>query len=130
MPRKPAKSKAEKATLDFTALVDAIRQVHDHSAAVVNRVVNTSLTLRNWVIGAYIQEYELHGEDRAGYGERLLDALAGRLGELQISNCNRRQFYRYLRFFRLYPQIVGTLSPLAWQCGFSHDERQWSMQGG
>jgi predicted nuclease of restriction endonuclease-like (RecB) superfamily len=111
MPRKPPKLKAPKVTLDFTSLVDAIRQVHEHSSAVVNRVVNTSLTLRNWVIGAYIHEYELHGEDRAGYGERLLDALAGRLGELQISNCNRRQLYRYLRFFRLYPQIVGTVPP-------------------
>ncbi|MCF8108441.1 MAG: hypothetical protein K9J81_05560 [Desulfohalobiaceae bacterium] len=25
-----------------------------------------------------------------------------------ISNCNRRQLYRYLRFYRLYPQKVGT----------------------
>ena len=28
-----------------------------------------------------------------------------------ISNCNRRQLYRYLRFYRFYPQIVGSLPP-------------------
>jgi hypothetical protein len=28
-----------------------------------------------------------------------------------MSNCNRRQLYRYLRFYQLYPGIVGTLSP-------------------
>ncbi len=77
----------------------------------MNRVVNTSLTLRNWVIGGYIHHYELNGQDRAKYGESLLDVLADRLTDLKISNGNRRQLYRYLRFFRLYPAIVGTLSP-------------------
>ena len=28
-----------------------------------------------------------------------------------MSNSNRRQLYRYLRFYRTYPAIVGTLSP-------------------
>ncbi len=28
-----------------------------------------------------------------------------------MSNCDRRQLYRYLRFYRLYPEIVRTLSP-------------------
>jgi predicted nuclease of restriction endonuclease-like (RecB) superfamily len=30
---------------------------------------------------------------------------------LNVSNSNRRQFYRYLRFYRTYPEIVGALSP-------------------
>ena len=51
------------------------------------------------------------GEDRAGYGDSLLTELAKRLTELKVSNCNRGQLYRYLRFYRLYPEIVGTLSP-------------------
>jgi len=97
--------------LDFAALVDAIRQVHEQSAAAVSRTVNTTLTLRNWVIGWYIREYEQNGSDRAKYGEGLLDALAERLSGLNVSNCNRRQLYRYLRFFQLYPEIVRTLSP-------------------
>jgi predicted nuclease of restriction endonuclease-like (RecB) superfamily len=33
------------------------------------------------------------------------------LTDLRISNSNRRQLYRYLRFYRFYPEIVGTLSP-------------------
>jgi len=67
------------------------------------------LTLRNWLIGGYIAEYELHGADRAAYGERILLELASRLSD--ISNCNRRQLYRYLRFYQLYPHIVGALPP-------------------
>jgi hypothetical protein len=28
-----------------------------------------------------------------------------------LSNCNRRQLYRYHRFYNFYPEIVGTLPP-------------------
>jgi len=108
---KPRPAAKPGSRLDFPALVDAIRQVHEQSAAAVSRIVNTTLTLRNWVIGWYIREYEQNGSDRAKYGEGLLNALAERLSGLNVSNSNRRQLYRYLRFFQLYPGIVGTLSP-------------------
>ena len=80
-------------------------------AAQAGRAVNISLTMRNWLIGACVAEYELCGADRATYGESLLRQLAKHLTDYGISNCNRRQLYRYLRFYRLYPEIVGTLSP-------------------
>jgi hypothetical protein len=98
------------ARFDFAALVAAIRQVDGNLAAQAGRAVNISLTLRNWLIGAYIAEYELCGAERATYGESLLTELAKHLADHKISNCNRRQLYRYLRFYRLYPEIVGTLS--------------------
>jgi predicted nuclease of restriction endonuclease-like (RecB) superfamily len=79
--------------------------------AQAGKAVNISLTLRNWLIGLHIAEYELRGADKADYGERLLPDLAKRLTDQKVSNCNRRQLYRYLRFYRLYPQIAGTLSP-------------------
>lgn len=101
---------ADKHEWDFEKLVGTIREVHEELAAQVGRAVNLSLTMRNWLIGAYIAKYELSGADRAGYGDGLLTVLAKRLTELKVSNCNRRQLYRYLRFYRLYPEIVGTLS--------------------
>ncbi len=94
----------------FEKLVGFIRQVHDELAAQAGRAVNLSLTLRNWLIGCYIAEYELCGSDRASYGDSLLTELAKRLTGPKVSNCNRRQLYRYLRFYRLYPGIVGTMS--------------------
>lgn len=97
--------------LDFSQLVAVIREVHEHLAAQAGKAVNISLTLRNWMVGFYIAEYELRGADRAKYGENLLSELAKRLSRLNISNCNRRQLYRYMRFYRLYPGIVGTLTP-------------------
>lgn len=102
---------SDKHKLNFEELVGYVRQVHDKSVAQAGRAVNTSLTVRNWLIGGYIAEYELFGSDRANYGDNLFSELAKRLTVLKVSNCNRRQLYRYLRFYRLYPEIVGTLPP-------------------
>lgn len=95
--------------LNLAQLAAAIRRIHKELTLQTHRAVNISLTLRNWLIGYYIAEYELNGADRAVYGEHILEELATRLND--VSNCNRRQLYRYLRFYRVYPEIVGTLSP-------------------
>jgi predicted nuclease of restriction endonuclease-like (RecB) superfamily len=97
--------------LDFPTLVDAVREIDERCAVEAGKAVNVSLTVRNWLFGGYIHEYELNGADRATYGEGLLKALADRLADANVSNCNRRELYRYLRFFRTYPEIAGTLSP-------------------
>ncbi|MDH5641934.1 MAG: PDDEXK nuclease domain-containing protein [Nitrospira sp.] len=44
-------------------------------------------------------------------GERLIPMLAEELAWLQISRCDRRELFRYQRFYRAYPQIVETASP-------------------
>ncbi|CAN5804634.1 hypothetical protein BH11VER1_BH11VER1_02950 [soil metagenome] len=110
MPRKPAKQAPTAPAMDFGALVDAIRQVHEHTAAVVNRVVNTSLTLRNWVIGAYIVEYQLRGADRAEYGNRIMEKLAAALQKHQVPTCDPSRLYAYATFFRAYPQVQAVAS--------------------
>lgn len=90
---------------DFTTLVNSIRQVHAHSAAQASRVVNVTLTLRNWAIGTYIREYEQNGADRAKYGDGLVDKVAERLGAAGLADLTPR----YLRLCRLfaavYPEI-------------------------
>lgn len=95
---------------DFEILVHSIQQVHTELAAQVSRAVNLSLTLRNWLIGAYIAEYELNGADRAQYGDTLLERLADELKRRQVSTCGKRQLYRYLLFYRVYPEIVGSVT--------------------
>lgn len=92
--------------LTFGKLVDSIRQVHKHLASQAGRSVNISLTLRNWIFGLYIAEFELRGKDRAVYGEKLLDKLSKALRQYKISNTGRRQLYNYLSFYRTYPEIV------------------------
>ncbi|GHU13138.1 hypothetical protein FACS1894161_2800 [Spirochaetia bacterium] len=101
---------AQNGKLDFKKLVVSIKSINEKMLAQVSRAVNMGLTLRNWLIGYYIAEYELRGEDRANYGDGVVTVLAEHLKD--VSNCNKRQLYRYLKFFRLYPQIVGSVNPL------------------
>ena len=101
----------KKSDLDFNTLVEAIQRVDLYCSGQARQAVNLSLTMRNWLIGAHIAEFELHGQDRATYGEKLLSELAKRLTTHGVSSSDRRQLYRYLRFYRLFPSIVGTLSP-------------------
>lgn len=109
--KKHGPASKEVAGLDFTALVDGIRQIHEQSAAVVNRVVNSALTLRNWAFGAYIHHYELHGADRAVYGDGLLARLADRLASEGLLRTDERELRRYRAFYSVYPSIRETLSP-------------------
>ena len=95
--------------LTFEALVRSLQAADSHFGTQAVRAVNLGLTLRNWCFGLYIAEFELRGEDRARYGERLFDELSRSLKPLGISNVGRRQLYHYLAFYRTYPQIVRSL---------------------
>jgi len=95
---------------DFGALVSIIRETDEYLAARAGKAINISLTLRNWLIGRYIAEFELRGLDKATYGENLLEKLSEELRSQRVSNTGRRQLYNYLSFYRLYPQIVRAVS--------------------
>lgn len=91
--------------MNFDHLVQVIAQIHQQTHSAAAKAVNVALTCRNWLIGAYIHEYELQGEDRAEYGERLMERLAGALRRQGVSACERPRLYAYLAFYRVYPQI-------------------------
>jgi len=101
--RGPAKQVRE--SLNFPALVASIRQVHEQSAALVNRTVNTTLTLRNWVIGGYIREYEQNGADRAQYGTHLLESLSDSLQDCLDRSYTGRYLGLCRQLFDVYPGI-------------------------
>lgn len=98
------------AVFDLECLARSIQTAHEELARQASKAVNVSLTVRNWLIGHYIAEYELNGADRASYGDKLLDRLAVRLSELGVKTCEKRRLYQYLRFYNTYPEIVRTLS--------------------
>jgi len=102
---------AMKEKWSFEALVGSIRKVHDELAAEAVRAVNMSLTLRNWLIGFYIGEYEQHGEDRAQYGESLMDRLSAELRQRGVPRSDARELRRYRHFYSMYPKIREALPP-------------------
>jgi predicted nuclease of restriction endonuclease-like (RecB) superfamily len=106
-------TKASPVTSSFAQLVRSIRAVHQECLEQVTRTVNVTLTMRNWAIGGYIHYYELHGSDRARYGESLMNTLAEELGSKGVTTVEPQRLYNYLNFFRSYPRIVE-LVPAEW----------------
>ncbi|HAU1025054.1 hypothetical protein Lmor_0056 [Legionella moravica] len=104
------KNQIQKQPTNFTDLIKIINDTHNQLSSQAKKAVNTYLTIRNWLIGYYISEYELKGDDRANYGDKLLKELSLSLGRLQVSNCNKRQLYDYINFYRTYTQIAPTVS--------------------
>jgi len=98
-------------TMNFSSLVQSIQQTHTVLQQQVNKAINQGLTIRNWLIGFYIAEFEQKGEDRAKYGDRLLQKLAEALNERSLSFRNLNLFRQ---FYFTYPQIgqsvIGQLS--------------------
>ncbi len=78
--------------------------------SIAANAVNTSLTLRNWIIGYYIVEYEQKGEDRAKYGEKLLERLEEKFKSTDIKSLTARRFRDYRLLYVIYPQIRRSLS--------------------
>ena len=51
--------------LDYGPLVAAIGQAHRTAQSHAVQAINVALTLRNWLTGYHLFEYEQHGSDRA-----------------------------------------------------------------
>lgn len=96
----------------YPILVRTIGLVHEQLTLRAKKAINISLTLRNWLIGYHIDEYQLKGADRAQYGDRLVEVLSEELGSLGVSSTGKRQLYQYLAFYRTYPQIVRSVTAL------------------
>jgi predicted nuclease of restriction endonuclease-like (RecB) superfamily len=104
--------------MKYTQLVNAIdaasRQLLSRAAAAVNQ----ALVIRNWLVGAYIVEFEQRGEDRARYGTRLLSRLADDLKARRIGGLSVQMLERTRQFYLVYPQLGPRISsPLVRKSG-------------
>ena len=86
----------------FDHLSDVVTQLHDSAYSATVKAINRFATVRNYVIGFYIVEYEQHGSDRAKYGDRLLKRLAERVNKRGI---NETLLKVSRAFYLNYPQI-------------------------
>ena len=96
---------------DFDSLVSSIVHLHRQTQEFATKAVNVALTLRNWLIGYRIVEFEQQGNDRAAYGERLLPALAERLSAAGLKRVDVRELRRFRLLYEVYPQIRESVTP-------------------
>ena len=88
--------------MNFNALITSISTTDQTLQVEAVKAINKALTARNWLIGLYIVEFEQHGEDRAQYGEKLLNNLAQKLNSKGLSFRNLKLFRQ---FYAEYPQL-------------------------
>jgi predicted nuclease of restriction endonuclease-like (RecB) superfamily len=93
--------------MNFEKLIQIITSTHEAFRQNIAKAVNLSITVRNWLIGYYIAEYEQKGEDRAAYGEELLQKLADRINTEGFSYRNLKLFRQ---FYQVYPQVGFAIS--------------------
>jgi len=74
-------------------LVSIIGETQHYFKLQASRQVDTALTLRNWLFGYYIAEYELNGADRAEYGKKLFKEIANRLEKQGFRQIRERHLY-------------------------------------
>lgn len=96
--------------MKFDQLTDLIYTTNHTLVQQAGKSVNRLLTLRNWLIGYRIQEYELSGIDRAQYGEKLISTLSKWLEEKRVPSCSQTALYSYKLFYKTYPEILQTVS--------------------
>ena len=90
------------ASHSFEELSQYVVETHRHAQGGAIKAINQMATLRNWLIGCYIVEYEQNGSDRAKYGDRLLKRLEE---SVNTKGLNVTLFKNSRRFYLLYPQI-------------------------
>lgn len=88
--------------MDFKELIYTLQEVNRKFQQGAIRAVNTSLTIRNWLLGFYIVEFEQNGKDRAEYGEFLLLKISAEMKRHKILNTNERELRRFRQFYAIY----------------------------
>ena len=79
----------------FESLVEGLAWLQARAREAAVRSVDEILTLRNWLIGAWIVAYEQEGADRARYGEGLIDALAAAFKARGVQGLSERNLRNY-----------------------------------
>ncbi len=96
-------SKTDNVLNDICSIIDSARDYAFQS-------VNIALVERNWLIGYRIAEEELKGKDRANYGVEVIKNLSKELTKEYGKGFDRSNLYRFLNFYKNFPEIVDAVS--------------------
>src|SRR5689334_15895500 len=91
--------------MKFSSLVTDICQLSNSGQATAAKIVDHILTLRSWLIGAWIVEYEQGGEDRAAYGDGLFDKLSEALSSSGLTGMSPRNLKNFRQVTLTWPDL-------------------------
>jgi hypothetical protein len=91
--------------MKFEQLISSIEKIQEELLKRTVVQVNTDLSIRNWLFGLYIVEFEQNGEDRANYGDRLFEELSMRLKKSIVKGASATSLKLCRQFYNAYPQL-------------------------
>jgi predicted nuclease of restriction endonuclease-like (RecB) superfamily len=92
--------------MKFDELLLQIKHTHSHLQQSAVKSVNIHISIRNWLVGYYIVEFEQNGEDRATYGTKLLEKIAK---TIKIKGLTAPELSRCRQFYQIYNEFNATL---------------------
>ncbi len=92
--------------MNFDKLANIVVFVNNRLQAKATSAVNMALTVRNWLIGFYIVEFEQNGEDRAVYGTELLKNLSENISKRDIDGFSVTNLRLFRQFYYSFPEIA------------------------
>lgn len=92
-------------------LLNDAKKIIEVSQKAAYRAVNLALVQRNWLLGYRIAQEELKGEERSEYGKGIIKKLADELTASYGRGFDFGSLYKYCRFYKLYPEILDSVSP-------------------
>lgn len=96
-------------SFSFETLTQCISSIHSALQNSSVSAINRFATMRNWLIGRYIVEYEQCGNDRAQYGSRLLSNIVARI---KIKGINVTLLQNARNFYIQYPQVNSAITSI------------------
>ena len=97
--------------MNYSSLIKSIASTTVRLQENVAAVAVQALVLRNWLVGAWLVEFEQSGKDRAKYGQKLLESVAADLAKKEIKGLTDPRVLRDCRvLYRVYPQIRGSVT--------------------
>lgn len=91
--------------MKFPDLITQISKIAETARLGADRTLQQTLSLRNWLIGDSIVEFEHAGEDRAQYGQRLMRTLAQALGEAGCQGLSASNLKNFRQLAVAYPRL-------------------------
>jgi predicted nuclease of restriction endonuclease-like (RecB) superfamily len=91
--------------MKFPDLIAQISKIDEIARLAAGRTLQQILSLRNWLIGASIVEFEQAGEDRAQYGQRLMHTLSQALGEAGCQGLSASNLKNFRQLALAYPGL-------------------------
>ncbi len=101
-------------------LLQDVILIIDKAKEVAYQAVNVALIQRNWLLGHRIDVEILHGEQRADYGEAVINKLALDLTSHYGKGFDASNLYKFLQFSRLFPEILDAARLKSLSLTWSH----------